>query len=59
VRLAVLNTVSDSEQVVGPGLATITAELIRAVAYLVEALRCKAEGSGLDSVWSQWDFSLM
>ena len=29
-----------------------------AVAQLVEALRCKAEGRGFDSRWCNWNFSL-
>jgi hypothetical protein len=30
----------------------------QAVAQLVEALRCKAEGHGFDSQWGHWNFSL-
>jgi len=29
-----------------------------AVAQLVEALRCKPEGRGIDSRWCHWNFSL-
>jgi hypothetical protein len=32
--------------------------LVHAVAQLVEALRCKSEGRGVDSRWCHWNFSL-
>ena len=33
-------------------------QLVYAVAQLVEALRYKPEGRGLDSRWCHWNFSL-